>query len=407
MCLLHIIIRTYVLETMEESMGRKRRNGEGTWGTKTVNGHKYKFFRDANGKYTYGKTEKQVKEKLEKKKENEKKNTVKDTTIFKDYLRWYIDNIMAPKVGEQTLLTYNRSYDEIVNFPTNNICDMQLCSFTTKTPYVQNFLNALATQYARNTILNMWTVMGSALHYGIRHEKLPPLLLEDIHIPNEAQVAVKKKDVPFLDATWIPKIYNEIKSTYKNGNPKYKTEAYAIIMFINTGMRLGELKAARWNDIKNVNDRKSIRVDESIADIKYKHQPRKRLVKSPKNETSVREIPLNNIACEVLDYFDKLNPEHKPQDFIFLNSKKNPIRQQTLHRTLKRILTNIGYPNIEGVSIHSLRHTFGSLLYKKGVDLKTISVLLGHKSIRTTEEIYVGITKEQKQNAVDVLDSLI
>ena len=47
-------------------MGRKRRNGEGTWGTKTVNGHKYKFFRDSNGKYTYGKTEKQIKEKLEK-----------------------------------------------------------------------------------------------------------------------------------------------------------------------------------------------------------------------------------------------------------------------------------------------------------------------------------------------------
>ena len=388
-------------------MGRKRRNGEGTWGTKTVNGHKYKFFRDSNGKYTYGKTEKQIKEKLEKQKEEEKKNTIKDTTIFKDYLRWYIDNVMAPKVGEQTLLTYNRSYEEIINFPTNNICDIQLCSFTTKIPHIQNFLNSLATKYARNTILNMWTVLGSALHYGIKHEKLPPLLLEDIHIPNEAQVAVKKKDVPFLDAAWIPKIYNEIKSTYKNGNPKYKTEAYAIIMFINTGMRLGELKAARWNDIKNVNDRKSIRVDESIAEIKYRDTPSKRLVKSPKNETSIREIPLNNVACEALDYFDQLNPQHKPQDFIFLNNKKNPIRQQTLHRTLKRILRNIGYPDIQGVSIHSLRHTFGSLLYKQGVDLKTISVLLGHKSIRTTEQIYVGITKEQKQNAVDVLDAIM
>ena len=388
-------------------MGRKRRNGEGTWGTKTVNGHKYKFFRDSNGKYTYGTTEKQIKEKLEKQKEEEKKNTIKDTTIFKDYLRWYIDNVMTPKVGEQTLLTYNRSYDEIVNFPTDNICDMQLCSFTTKIPHIQKFLNALATKYSRNTILNIWTVLGSALHYGIKHEKFPPLLLEDIHIPNEAQVAVKKKNVPFLDSEWILKIYDEIKSTYKNGNPKYKTEAYAIIMFINTGMRLGELKAARWNDIINIDDRKGIRIDESIAEIKYRDIPRKRLVKSPKNETSIRDIPLNNIACEVLNYFDKLNPKHKPQDYIFLNSKKNPIRQQTLHRTLKRILKNIGYPNIEGVSIHSLRHTFGSLLYKQGVDLKTISVLLGHKSIKTTEQIYVGITEEQKQNAVDVLDNLI
>lgn len=387
-------------------MGRKRKNGEGTWGIKTVKGYKYKFYRDANGEYTYGKTDKEIKEKLEEKRKAEKKNTIKDTTIFKDYLRWYIDNIMAPKVGEQTLLTYNRSYDEIVLFPNDNICDMQLCSFTTQVPHIQNFLNALAKKYARNTILNMWTVMGSALHYGIKHEKLPPLLLEGVHVPNETQVAIKKKEVPFIDSEWIHKIYEEIKSSYNNGEPKYKAEGYVIIMFINTGMRLGELKAVRWNDIKDLNNRKIIRIDESIADIKYKNTPRRRVVKSPKNETSIREIPLNNIACEVLNYFNRLNPQHKPQDFVFLNSMLNPIRQQTLHRTLKRILKNINYPNIKNVSIHSLRHTFGSLLYKQGVDLKTISVLLGHKSIKTTEQIYVGITSDQKQNAVDVLDKL-
>lgn len=387
-------------------MGRKRKNGEGTWGTKTVKGYKYKFYRDTNGEYTYGKTDKEVKEKLEEKRRVKNKNTIKDTTIFKDYLRWYIDNIMAPRVGEQTLLTYNRSYDEIVSFPNDNICNMQLCSFTTQVPHIQNFLNALAKKYARNTISNMWTVMGSALHYGIKHEKLPALLLEGVHVPNETQVAVKKKEVPFIDSEWIPKIYEEIKSTYKNGKPKYKAEGYVIIMFINTGMRLGELKAVRWNDIKELNNRKTIRIDESIADIKYKNTPRRRVVKSPKNETSIREIPLNNIACDVLEYFDRLNPKHKLQDFIFLNSMLNPIRQQTLHRTLKRILKNIDYPNIKNVSIHSLRHTFGSLLYKQGVDLKTISVLLGHKSIKTTEQIYVGITSDQKQNAVDVLDKL-
>ena len=44
----------------------------------------------------------------------------------------------------------------------------------------------------------MWTVMGSALHYGIRHGKLPALLLEGVRVPNETQVAVKKKEIPFL-----------------------------------------------------------------------------------------------------------------------------------------------------------------------------------------------------------------
>lgn len=102
----------------------KRKNGEGTWGTKTIKGYKYKFFRDSNGDYTYGKTEKEVNEKLKKKKQNKSKNTIKDTTIFKDYLRWYIDTIMKPHVEESTLLTYNRSYNQITNFEINNICDM-------------------------------------------------------------------------------------------------------------------------------------------------------------------------------------------------------------------------------------------------------------------------------------------
>lgn len=387
-----------------EDIMSKRKNGEGTWGTKKIGKYKYKFYRDPDGNYTYGKTEKQIKEKLELAKKKEIK--IKDTTIFRDYLRWYIDNIMSPKVGQQTLLTYNRSYDEIVNFPTDNICDMQLCSFTTKKPHIQKFLNALATKYSRNTILNIWTVMGSALRYGINHEKLPPLLLENIHIPNETQVKVKKKDVPFLEPQWIPKIYNEVKSTYKNGNPKYQAEGYVILFFINTGLRLGELRAERYNKIKIKNGQNFMTVDESIAEIKYKGKERETIIKSPKNDTSIREIPLNSIACEVIDYFKKHNPNHKPNDFIFVNSQSKLIRQQTLHRTLKRILKNIGYQNIQGVSIHSLRHTFGSLLYQSGVDLKTISVLLGHKSIRTTEKIYVGISPNQKINAVNVLDQL-
>ena len=113
------------------------------------------------------------------------------------------------------------------------------------------------------------------------------------------------------------------------------------------------------------------------------------------------------MALEVIDYFDKLNPNHKDTDFIFLNGNLNLLSQQGLHRTLKRILRNINYPDPEGVSIHSLRHTFGSLLYKQGVDLKTISVLLGHKSVKTTEQIYIGITQEQKIDAVNVLNSAI
>ena len=70
------------------------------------------------------------------------------------------------------------------------------------------------------------------------------------------------------------------------------------------------------------------------------------------------------------------------------------------------MLKAIDFPLEPKVSIHALRHTFGSLLYDQGVDLKTISLLLGHSSIKTTESIYVDVTKQKLQNAVDVLNIL-
>lgn len=384
----------------------KRKNGEGTWGTKTVKGYKYKYFRDVNGEYTYGKTEKEVKNKLEKKKQRE--TEIRDTTIFKDYLRWYIDSIMAPKVGETTLLTYDRSYRQIIGFhDKSNISNMQLASFTTNVPHIQNFLNALATKYSRNTILNIWTVMGSALHYGIMHKKLPPLLLEGIKIPDETQVAVKKKDVPFLSKDYVEKIYEAIESKYSNGKPRYGAYGQVVILLINTGLRLGEARALKWNDIIKIDkDRYLLRVDESVAEIKYTDRPRRKIIKDPKNLSSIRDIPLNQKALNAIQWFDNKNPNHKQDDFICLADNHKPIRQQYMHRTINRLMKDINYSGDGKISPHSLRHTFGSLLYERGVDLKTISVLLGHKSVRTTESIYIGITNEQKENAVSILDRI-
>ena len=45
-------------------MARKRKNGEGSRGTKTIKGKVYRYFRDADGKYFYGNTDKEIKQKI-------------------------------------------------------------------------------------------------------------------------------------------------------------------------------------------------------------------------------------------------------------------------------------------------------------------------------------------------------
>lgn len=51
---------------------------------------------------------------------------------------------------------------------------------------------------------------------------------------------------------------------------------------------------------------------------------------------------------------------------------------------------------LDKLTPHELRHTFGSLLIKKGVDIKVVSKLLGHKDISVTYNIYIHVLQEQE-----------
>ena len=96
----------------------KRKNGEGTWGVKTIKGHKYVYFRDSNGKYFYGKTEKEVKAKADRQQraDNMAKSVsdvqAKPSTTFYAYISSYIETI---KLTLQPYTYYNYNYTHMVD----------------------------------------------------------------------------------------------------------------------------------------------------------------------------------------------------------------------------------------------------------------------------------------------------
>ena len=85
------------------------------------------------------------------------------------------------------------------------------------------------------------------------------------------------------------------------------------------------------------------------------------------------------------------------------NSDKGVLSYRNLHRALANILER---NNIDHGSIHSLRHTFATRLFRNGVEVKVISELLGHSDINITYDIYTHVIAEQKRKAVDILDNL-
>ncbi len=91
-------------------------------------------------------------------------------------------------------------------------------------------------------------------------------------------------------------------------------------------------------------------------------------------------IPMNQKVFELLKRRAKVR--HLSNDFVLTSPEGRPLDPSNLRRAFKKACEKAGIKNLR---IHDLRHTYGTRLAQAGVDLYTISKLLGHKDIRTTQ----------------------
>lgn len=147
-------------------------------------------------------------------------------------------------------------------------------------------------------------------------------------------------------------------------------------------LRLGEIMALKWTDIKDgiaIIDKQFSRVEKSKFDIKC-----------TKTDTSIREVPLPDIASKIIEKF------RDGTGYIFSDDGEKPFDRKRVQRRYKQICKE---NNIES-TFHSLRHTFATNMVSANVNLAVLKDLLGHKSLDTTM-IYSHITQKAKQESVD------
>ena len=89
------------------------------------------------------------------------------------------------------------------------------------------------------------------------------------------------------------------------------------------------------------------------------------------------------------------------RDALFLSEQKKRISNRTVQYIIKNELKLAGIEKYDKYSVHKLRHTAATLMYKYGnTDIRALQELLGHESISTTE-IYTHVDNEQIRNAVE------
>lgn len=401
----------------------KRKNGEGSWGVKKIKGVEYKYFRKQyegmnNPKYFYGKTEKEIKSKI---KEFEDQHKILTPTeiekiTFGEYIVNWLNNVKRLEVKRRTFDGYEDSVkNQILNYHKYDIAGKQMGSINQD--MFQEYYNSLSKKYSRAAIQKNYTIVNQCLRYAKKKNVIRENYVIDIALPSEDNVAVKKKEIPFLPEEDMDKLYLESKRINekgfnfggKIGQPVYGSNAQAIVLIEYTGLRVGELLGLKWSDYDKEN--KYLNIKNNLSTIKNRDKKDESENNYIREDTSLktskgyRSIPLHDIAIEMLDYFEKINPNHTPDDYIIINKLGNVINQRNLTRTLNSMLIR-SKCSVTKCGLHALRHSFGSFLLIRGAEIKIVSELLGHRDVTTTYNIYIHILPKQHEEVIQLFDKL-
>lgn len=170
---------------------------------------------------------------------------------------------------------------------------------------------------------------------------------------------------------------------------------YGILFSLYTGLRLGEVIALKWKNVDFKN--KLIYIDMSAGTISHNHKT-VTIESSPKTQSSVREIP---ISRQLLDLLKTLKQKSK-NEYVIASHNNKQVRSRAYQKSFENLLKKL---HIKHYGFHSLRHTFATRLLENGVDIKTISELLGHSSPTITLNRYVHTNLQNKRKAMEILTS--
>ena len=161
---------------------------------------------------------------------------------------------------------------------------------------------------------------------------------------------------------------------------KYKERDYCILtFFLNCGMRLAELVAMDYTDIRSDN----------TAQIIGKGNKK-------------RIIYLNDACMSAYKAYMAVRPVEgvRAEDkyALFLSAQKRRISREMVQKLVYKYLEKIGLDS-QGYSVHKLRHTAATLMYQHGnVDIRVLKDVLGHENLSTTE-IYTHLDSSQIERA--------
>lgn len=292
--------------------------------------------------------------------EKYKKHTIKYRTylIYKKSIQLHIN----PLLGNEEIKKLNVS--KLQNYFNHLCCNGNLLTG-----------HALST----NSILAIKTIFKQSLSLAINLKYLKENPFPFLSFPPR-----KEKEIMVFDAIEQKRLENYC---LKSKKPNH----FGVVLCLYTGIRIGELLALTWDDVD---------FDKNLLNIRHTLNPfvddERDILQSPKTNSSKRIIPLSST---LIDYLKKLKKKSKSK-FIISTRTNGYVSIRNYQRTFEAILKKC---NIKPRNFHSLRHTFATRALETGMDVKTLSEILGHKNASITLNRYSHSMFDYKKMAMNKL----
>ena len=375
-------------------MARKRKNGQGTvrlrkdgrWEGRHIVGY------DENGKpktkNVLAKTKAECDEKLKKLQAEYGQVTpfkIKPDMRFGDWIDYWYENHAKLTIRPTT----QKGYEEWIyvhaipglgNIPLNKLTQADC----------QKFLNEIKAngrkihrdtngpEMAERSVRSCYHVIRMALERAIKDGliKKNPILGVKLPPPEPKEMKVLSKE--------------EIQRFLIQAKEEGMYELF--LLELTTGLRRGEILALTWDDLNF--ETGELRINKQFTPVGGKI-----VLCEPKTKAAFRTIILPSIMVELLREYKKGIFSH----LMFPSRIKpdQPIDPGYVRKRLQQILERA---DCKRVRFHDLRHTFATMSLEHGMDVKTLSAIIGHVSAKTTLNIYTHITSEMEENAAVSID---
>lgn len=307
---------------------------------------------------------------------------------YKEWLEEWLDNYIRPTAKERT---YTRYYEIVHQHISPHLGEYELNDLT---PIViQKFVTHLSqcgnlktgAGLSPNSVNSIITVIQGSLETANRIGLSDEYTADKIKRPK-----ITEKQI----SCFTPAEQKQIEQAVMNDK---KIKMFGILLCLYSGLRVGEVLALEWTDIDFV--KSELTVNKTCHDGKDKDGKFCRVTDTPKTESSRRVIP---IPKQLLPHLREVKKKSSSK-YVVSNGEKI-ISVRSYQKTFTSLLKRLG---IQHKGFHSLRHTFATRALECGMDVKTLSEILGHKNPTITLNRYVHSLMEHKKEMMNKLGKLL